>query len=96
MKCHNKVKSFTATKKVYACVVSREDHYVRVDGGPFDAEEFEKHPERYASTFSHQVWLRSNKHTVLAFLSAIGLNRASCQQILHSTNVIRTILNLSI
>ena len=36
-------------------MVSREDHYVRIEGGKFDAEEFEKHPERYASTFSHQV-----------------------------------------
>lgn len=42
-------------KKVYGCVVSRDDHYVRIDGGKFDANEFEKHPERYASTFSHKI-----------------------------------------
>lgn len=45
-----------ATNKLYACVVSREDHYTRKDGsGIFDAEEFESHPERYASTFSHKI-----------------------------------------
>lgn len=42
-------------KKVYGCVVSRDDHYVRLNGGKFDADEFEQHPERYASTFSHKV-----------------------------------------
>ncbi|KAL4226643.1 hypothetical protein ACF0H5_014624 [Mactra antiquata] len=42
-------------KKVYGCVVSRDDHYVRLKGGKFDAEEFEQHPERYASTFSHKI-----------------------------------------
>jgi len=42
-------------KKVYGCVVSRDDHYVRKEGGRFDAEEFELHPERYVSTFSHKV-----------------------------------------
>lgn len=42
-------------KKVYGCVVSRDDHYVRVDGGKFDAAEFEEYPERYASSFSHKI-----------------------------------------
>ncbi|KAH9512582.1 hypothetical protein Btru_038850, partial [Bulinus truncatus] len=44
-----------STSKLYACVVSRDDHYKRKDGGMFDAEEFEKHPERYASSFSHDA-----------------------------------------
>ncbi|XP_059138929.1 alpha-aminoadipic semialdehyde synthase, mitochondrial-like [Physella acuta] len=44
-----------STSKLYACVVSREDHFKRKDGGKFDAEEFEKHPERYASSFSHDI-----------------------------------------
>lgn len=44
-----------ATNKLYACVVSREDHFVRKDGGTFDAAEFETHPERYISTFSHKI-----------------------------------------
>ncbi|KAI8782365.1 alpha-aminoadipic semialdehyde synthase mitochondrial [Biomphalaria glabrata] len=44
-----------STSKLYACVVSRDDHYKRKDGGKFDAEEFEKHPERYASSFSHDI-----------------------------------------
>ncbi|XP_071082800.1 alpha-aminoadipic semialdehyde synthase, mitochondrial-like [Haliotis cracherodii] len=50
-----KVARHGATNKVYACVVSRNDHYVRKEGGPFDANEFEEHPERYASAFSHKV-----------------------------------------
>lgn len=41
--------------KLYACVVSREDHYVRKDGAKFDADEFDAHPDRYASNFSHKV-----------------------------------------
>ncbi|KAK7495551.1 hypothetical protein BaRGS_00013249, partial [Batillaria attramentaria] len=44
-----------ATNKLYACVVSREDHYVRKDGSRFNAEEFEDHPEKYASQFSHKI-----------------------------------------
>ncbi|GAB1600841.1 alpha-aminoadipic semialdehyde synthase, mitochondrial-like isoform X2 [Argonauta hians] len=43
------------TNKLYACVVSREDHFVRKDEGSFDAEEFEMHPERYISVFSHKI-----------------------------------------
>lgn len=45
----------TAMNKLYACVVSREDHYKRKDGGKFCAEEFVQHPERYDSSFSYQV-----------------------------------------
>ncbi|KAK7113376.1 hypothetical protein V1264_012675 [Littorina saxatilis] len=44
-----------ATNKLYACVVSRKDHYVRTDGGKFNADEFEEHPERFSSTFSHKI-----------------------------------------
>lgn len=43
------------TNKLYVCVARRDDHYVRKEGGKFDAEEFEKHPYRYASTFSQKV-----------------------------------------
>lgn len=50
-----KVAAQGSTSKLYACVVSRDDHYVRKEGGKFDAEEFEQFPDRYASTFSHQI-----------------------------------------
>ncbi|GFO42770.1 alpha-aminoadipic semialdehyde synthase, mitochondrial [Plakobranchus ocellatus] len=50
-----KVAAQGSTNKLYACVVSRDDHYTRKEGGKFDAEEFEQHPERYASTFSHNI-----------------------------------------
>ncbi|GFR85423.1 alpha-aminoadipic semialdehyde synthase, mitochondrial [Elysia marginata] len=50
-----KVAAQGSTNKLYACVVSRDDHYTRKEGGRFDAEEFEQHPERYASTFSHNI-----------------------------------------
>lgn len=45
--------------KVYGCVVSREDHLVRKDGGGFDPEDYDSHPELYTSTFAKQV--RSSK-----------------------------------
>lgn len=50
-----KVAAQGSTNKIYACVVSRDDHYVRKEGGKFNAEEFEIYPERYASTFSHKI-----------------------------------------
>ncbi|XP_053378089.1 alpha-aminoadipic semialdehyde synthase, mitochondrial-like isoform X2 [Mercenaria mercenaria] len=50
-----KVAKKGSMRKVYGCVVSRDDHYTRLEGGKFDAAEFEEHPERYASTFSHKI-----------------------------------------
>ena len=44
-----------ATNKLYACVVSRDDHYVHKNGGVFDADELEQHPEKYSSMFSHKA-----------------------------------------
>lgn len=46
---------FVDMKRVYGCVVRRDNHYVRKDGGPFDADEFGEHPERYSSTFAQNV-----------------------------------------
>ena len=42
-------------KKVYGCEVSRDDHYVRIEGGKFNPDEFAEFPERYVSAFSHMV-----------------------------------------
>lgn len=50
-----KVAAQGSLNKLYACVVSRDDHYTRKEGGKFDAAEFEEFPERYASTFSHNI-----------------------------------------
>ncbi len=44
-----------ATNKLYACKVSRNDHLVNKENGKFDAEEYEKHPERYTSKFYREV-----------------------------------------
>ncbi|GIY30410.1 hypothetical protein CDAR_262411 [Caerostris darwini] len=41
--------------KVYGTVVSRDDHFRRKDGGGFDAEEYEAHPERYYSNFAKTI-----------------------------------------
>lgn len=41
--------------KVYGCVVGRHDHLVLKSGGPFVAEEFEKHPERFVSKFATEI-----------------------------------------
>ncbi|XP_054713377.1 alpha-aminoadipic semialdehyde synthase, mitochondrial-like isoform X2 [Uloborus diversus] len=41
--------------KVYGAVVSRDDHFRRIDGGGFDAEEYELYPERYYSNFAKTI-----------------------------------------
>ncbi|KAI1715545.1 saccharopine dehydrogenase NADP binding domain-containing protein [Ditylenchus destructor] len=41
--------------KVYGCVVSRSDHMIRKEGGPFDIHEFDEYPERYVSTFASEI-----------------------------------------
>ncbi|XP_021342744.1 alpha-aminoadipic semialdehyde synthase, mitochondrial-like isoform X2 [Mizuhopecten yessoensis] len=44
-----------STSKLYACVVSRDSHFVRKDGGKFNAEEFELDPSKFLSVFSHKI-----------------------------------------
>lgn len=41
--------------KVYGSVVRRKDYLERANGGGFDPEEYEEHPERYISTFSKKI-----------------------------------------
>lgn len=43
------------TTKIYGCEVRRRHHLERKDGGGFDSEECDKHPERYISTFSKTI-----------------------------------------
>uniref|UniRef100_A0A646QGR2 Alpha-aminoadipic semialdehyde synthase n=1 Tax=Hemiscolopendra marginata TaxID=943146 RepID=A0A646QGR2_9MYRI len=50
-----KVAEHGATTKLYACAVSRSDHLVRKDGGPFDPVDYDEHPENYYSTFSKKI-----------------------------------------
>ncbi|OQV24242.1 Alpha-aminoadipic semialdehyde synthase, mitochondrial [Hypsibius exemplaris] len=50
-----KVATHGAINKVYGCVVSRDAHYVRKDGGPFNADEFQNHPDWYSSTFAEKI-----------------------------------------
>ncbi|RWS31267.1 Alpha-aminoadipic semialdehyde synthase-like protein [Leptotrombidium deliense] len=49
------VSQMGSTNKVYASVVSREDHLVRKEGGRFDQEEYEQFPERYYSNFATSI-----------------------------------------
>ena len=42
------------TNKLYATEIRRSDQFERKMGGGYDADEFEAHPERYISTFSHK------------------------------------------
>ena len=44
-----------STSKVYATVVSRDDHLVRRDGQPFDAQDYERNPELYYSNCMYLV-----------------------------------------
>ncbi|XP_040063451.2 alpha-aminoadipic semialdehyde synthase, mitochondrial isoform X2 [Ixodes scapularis] len=41
--------------KVYGAVVSRDDHYRRIEDDHFDPEECDQFPERYYSTFSKDI-----------------------------------------
>jgi alpha-aminoadipic semialdehyde synthase len=41
--------------KVYVCVVDKQDHLVRTNGGSFDEKEFFTHPERYKSVFTDKI-----------------------------------------
>ncbi|KAL3314779.1 hypothetical protein Ciccas_006596 [Cichlidogyrus casuarinus] len=50
-------------RKVYAAVVSRADHYERRDGGGFDPDEFNAHPDRYISTFMPDAKLLLRPYT---------------------------------
>lgn len=43
------------TTKVYASVARRDDHLVRKEGGGFDPDEYETHPERYYSSFASNI-----------------------------------------
>jgi len=51
----SEVSQIGSTNKVYASVVSRDDHLVRKDGGGFDANEYAEHPERYYSNFATNI-----------------------------------------
>ncbi|KAH6922401.1 hypothetical protein HPB50_013514 [Hyalomma asiaticum] len=44
-----------AITKVYGAVVSRDDHYRRIEDDHYDPEECDQFPERYYSTFSKDV-----------------------------------------
>jgi alpha-aminoadipic semialdehyde synthase len=44
-----------ATNKIYACEVSRRDHLIGINGGSFDAKEYDEYPSRYISVFGKNV-----------------------------------------
>jgi alpha-aminoadipic semialdehyde synthase len=44
-----------STNKIYATVVSRDDHLVRKDGRPFDAADYQQNPEEYYSNFASNI-----------------------------------------
>ncbi|CAK9832920.1 Alpha-aminoadipic semialdehyde synthase, mitochondrial [Anthophora retusa] len=50
-----KVAEHGDTTKIYGCEVRRRHHLERKEGGGFDPDECDKHPERYISTFSKKV-----------------------------------------
>ncbi|XP_022910037.1 alpha-aminoadipic semialdehyde synthase, mitochondrial [Onthophagus taurus] len=41
--------------KVYGCEVRRSSYLERIEGGKFDPNEYEEHPERYISTFNKKI-----------------------------------------
>lgn len=49
------VAHFGQTTKVYASVVRRDDHLARKEDGVFDPDDYEKHPEKYYSSFAANI-----------------------------------------
>ncbi|XP_018369650.1 PREDICTED: alpha-aminoadipic semialdehyde synthase, mitochondrial [Trachymyrmex cornetzi] len=50
-----KVAEHGDTTKIYGCEVRRRHHLERKEGGGFDSEEYDQHPELYISTFSKKI-----------------------------------------
>ncbi|XP_076670805.1 lysine ketoglutarate reductase/saccharopine dehydrogenase isoform X1 [Andrena cerasifolii] len=50
-----KVAEHGDTTKIYGCEVRRRHHLERKEGGGFDPNEYDKHPEKYISTFSKKI-----------------------------------------
>ena len=50
-----KVAEHGDTTKIYGCEVRRRHHLERKEGGGFDPNEYDKHPEKYISTFSTKI-----------------------------------------
>ncbi|XP_018397271.1 PREDICTED: alpha-aminoadipic semialdehyde synthase, mitochondrial [Cyphomyrmex costatus] len=50
-----KVAEHGDTTKIYGCEVRRRHHLERKEGGGFDPEEYDQHPELYISTFSKKI-----------------------------------------
>lgn len=46
---------YVGPNKIYGCEVRRRHHLERKNGGGYDAQEYEEHPERYISTFAQKV-----------------------------------------
>ncbi|XP_054153876.1 alpha-aminoadipic semialdehyde synthase, mitochondrial-like [Oppia nitens] len=51
----SKVAQLGQPTKVYGSIVTRADHWVRKDGGDFDPDEANTHPERYYSNFATEI-----------------------------------------
>lgn len=41
--------------KIYACEVSRHDHFIHRETGKYNARHYEEHPEEYRSNFSKKI-----------------------------------------
>ncbi|KAI5643420.1 saccharopine dehydrogenase NADP binding domain-containing protein [Phthorimaea operculella] len=50
-----KVAEHGSPNKIYGCEVRRRHHLERKNGGGYDPEEYEEHPERYISTFAQKI-----------------------------------------
>ncbi|XP_063822481.1 alpha-aminoadipic semialdehyde synthase, mitochondrial [Ostrinia nubilalis] len=50
-----KVAEHGSPNKIYGCEVRRRDHLVRKNGGGYDHQEYEEHPERYISIFAQKI-----------------------------------------
>ena len=63
---------------MYCCEVSRPDYLERREGGGYNAEEYEEHPERYISTFATKVTPKSSRSSRVRVIRRYGVLAAGC------------------
>lgn len=64
--------SLSGLNKIYGCIVRRRDHLERKNGGGFDSQEYDEHPEKYISTFSKKVSITIGRLIIFSQMMCIA------------------------